>query len=58
MQGANEDVINLLMGQMGTNLSLAQALAQLGIDRASAPTWLQQMLGMGGQAATIAGAVK
>jgi hypothetical protein len=58
MQGANEDVVKLLMEQMGTNLSLAQAMAQLGIDRASAPTWLQQMLGMGGQAASIYGAVK
>ena len=58
LQGANEDVVNLLMAQMGTNLSLAQAMAQLGIDRASAPTWLQQMLGMGGQAASIYGAVK
>jgi hypothetical protein len=58
LQGANEDVVNLLMAQMGTNLSLAQAMAQLGIDRASAPTWLQQMLGMGGQAAQIYGAVK
>jgi hypothetical protein len=58
LQGANEDVINLLMAQTGTNLSLAQALAQLGIDRASAPTWGQQMLGIGGQAAKIAGAVK
>lgn len=58
LQGANEDVVNLLMAQMGTNLSLAQAMAQLGIDRASAPTWWQQMLGIGGQAATIANAVK
>ena len=58
LQGANEDVVNLLMAQMGTNLSLAQAMAQLGIDRASAPTWVQQMLGIGGQAATIANAVK
>lgn len=58
LQGANEDVVNLLMAQMGTNLSLAQAMAQLGIDQASAPTWLQQMFGMGGQAAQIYGAVK
>jgi len=58
LQGANEDVVNLLMAQMGTNLSLAQAMAQLGIDRASAPTWVQQMLGIGGQAANIANAVK
>lgn len=58
LQGYNEDIVNMLIGQMGTNLSLAQAMAQLGIDRASAPTWLQQMLGMGGQAASIYGAVK
>jgi len=58
LQGANEDVVNLLMAQMGTNLSLAQAMAQLGIDQASAPTWLQQMLGVGGQAAQIYGAIK
>jgi hypothetical protein len=58
LQGYNEDIVNMLMAQMGTNLSLAQAMAQLGIDRASAPTWLQQMLGMGGQAASIYGAVK
>ena len=58
LQGYNEDIVNMLMAQMGTNLSLAQAMAQLGIDRASAPTWGQQMLGIGGQAAQIAGAVK
>lgn len=58
LQGANEDVVNLLMAQMGTNLSLAQAKAQLGIDRASAPTWWQQILGIVGPAASIAGAAK
>lgn len=58
LQGYNEDIVNMLMAQMGTNLSLAQAMAQLGIDQASQPTWLQQMLGMGGQAASIYGAVK
>lgn len=58
LQGYNEDIVNMLMAQMRTNLSLAQAMAQLGIDQASQPTWLQQMLGMGGQAANIYGAVK
>ena len=53
LQGYNEDVIRLLMAQMGTNLSLSQAMAQLGIDKASQPTWLQQLLGTGGQAAGI-----
>lgn len=57
LQGANEDAVNLLMAQMGTNLSLAQAMAQLGIDKASVPTWVQQMLGVGGQAAQIYGAM-
>ena len=58
LQGYNEDIVNMLMAQMGTNLSLAQSIAQLGIDRASQPTWLQQILGMGGQAANIYGAIK
>lgn len=58
LQGYNEDIVNMLMAQMRTNLSLAQAMAQLGIDQASQPTWLQQMLGIGGQAANIYGAVK
>ena len=58
LQGYNEDIVNMLMAQMGTNLSIAQAMAQLGIDQASQPTWSQQMLGMGGQVANILGAVK
>jgi hypothetical protein len=58
LQGKNEDLINLLMARMGTNLSLAQAMAQLGIDRASMPTTFQQGLTMAGQAAQIANAVK
>ena len=53
LQGTNEDLVNLLMAQTGTNLSLAQAMAQLGIDAASQPTWLQQLLGLGGSAAQI-----
>ena len=46
LQGTNEDLVNLLMAQTGTNLSLAQAKAQLGIDAASKPTWFQQLLGL------------
>lgn len=53
LQGTNEDLVNLLMAQTGTNLSLAQAMAQLGIDAASQPTRLQQLLGLGGSAAQI-----
>lgn len=53
LQGKNEDLINLLMARMGTNLSLAQAMAQLGIDKASQPTNLQTLLGMGGDVANI-----
>lgn len=53
LQGKNEDLVNLLMAQMGSNLSLAQAMAQLGIDKASQPTNLQTLLGMGGDAASI-----
>ena len=53
LQGKNEDLVNLLMAQMGSNLSLAQAMAQLGIDKASQPTNLQTILGMGGDVANI-----
>lgn len=53
LQGKNEDLVNLLMAQMGSNLSLAQAMAQLGIDKASQPTNLQTLLGMGGDVADI-----
>lgn len=53
LQGKNEDLVNLLMAQMGSNLSLAQAMAQLGIDEASQPTNLQTLLGMGGDVASI-----
>lgn len=53
LQGKNEDLVNLLMAQMGSNLSLAQAMAQLGIDKASQPTNLQSLLGMGGDVADI-----
>lgn len=53
LQGKNEDLVNLLMAQMGSNLSLAQAMAQLGIDKAGQPTNLQTLLGMGGDVADI-----
>ena len=53
LQGKNEDLVNLLMAQIGSNLSLAQAMAQLGIDKSSQPTNLQTLLGMGGDAASI-----
>lgn len=53
LEGKNEDLVNLLMAQMGSNLSLAQAMAQLGIDKASQPTNLQTLLGMGGDVADI-----
>jgi hypothetical protein len=58
LQGGTEDIVNLLMSQMQTNAALSQAMAQLGIDRASMPTQLQQLLGMAGQGAQIYGAVK
>ena len=54
LEGKNEDLVNLLMAQMGSNLSLAQAMAQLGIDKASQPTNLQTYIGMAGDAANIA----
>jgi hypothetical protein len=57
LQGGTEDIVNLLMSQMQTNAALSQAMAQLGIDRASMPTQLQQLLSMAGQGAQIYGAV-
>lgn len=57
IQGGTEDIVNLLMSKMQTSASLSQAMAQLGIDRASMPTTAQQLLGMAGQAAQIYGAV-
>jgi hypothetical protein len=53
LQGLTEDQVNLLLAQMGSNLSLAQAMSQLGIDVASQPTTTQQLLGMAGDASTI-----
>ena len=58
LQGTNEDLVNLLMAQTGTNLSLAQAKAQLGIDAASQPTWLQQLFGFLGSASQIYSGIK
>lgn len=58
IQGGTEDIVNLLMSQMQTNAALSQAMAQLGIDRASMPTTVQQLMGMAGQGAQIYGAVK
>jgi hypothetical protein len=58
LQGGAEDIVNLLMAQMQTNAALSQAMAQLGIDRASMPTTVQQGLAMAGRAAQIANAVK
>lgn len=58
LEGGTEDIVNLLMSQMQTNAALSQAMAQLGIDRASMPTTAQQGLTMAGHAAQIANAVK
>lgn len=58
LQGGTEDIVNLLMSQMQTNAALSQAMAQLGIDRASMPTTVQQGLDIVGKGAQIYGAVK
>lgn len=58
LQGGTEDIVNLLMSQMQTNAALSQAMAQLGIDRASMPTTVQQGLDILGKGAQIYGAVK
>ena len=58
LQGGTEDIVNLLMSQMQTNAAIAQAMAQLGIDRASMPTTAPQLLGMAGQGAQFYVAVK
>lgn len=58
LQGGTEDIVNLLMSQMQTNAALSQAMAQLGIDRASMPTMVQQGLDILGKGAQIYGAVK
>ena len=53
MQGLTEDQVQLLLAQMATDSSYASSLAQLAMDKASQPTWLQQLLGLGGSAAQI-----
>lgn len=53
MQGLTEDQVQLLLAQMATDSSYAGAIAQLMMDKASQPTWLQQLLGLGGSAAQI-----
>ncbi len=46
--GNHEDYANLVLGKAGTNLNIAQALAQMRIDQSATPTWMQQALGSGG----------
>ena len=58
LQGGPEDIVNLLMSQRQTNAALSHAMAQLGIDRASMPTTVQQGLDILGKGAQIYGAVK
>ena len=58
LQGLTEDQVQLLLAQMATDSSYASSLAQLAMDKASQPTWLQEMLGMGGDAAKIYTAFK
>ena len=58
LQGNVEDIIQLMLGKASTDLSVQQALAQLGIDKASLPTETQQLLGMVGDAAGTAANIK
>ena len=58
LQGLTDDQVQLLLAQMATDSSYASSLAQLVMDKASQPTWLQEMLGMGGDAAKIYTAFK
>lgn len=58
MQGLTEDQVQLLLAQMATDSSYAGAIAQLMMDKASQPTWLQQLLGLGGSAAQIYSGIK
>lgn len=58
LQGGTEDIVNLLMSQMQTDAALSQARAQLGIDRASMPTTVQQGIDIVGKIAQIFGAAK
>lgn len=58
LQGGTEDIVNLLMAQMQTNAAISQAMAQLGIDRASMPTTVQQGLDIVEKGAQSYGALK
>lgn len=58
LQGNVEDIIQLMLGKATTDLSVQQALAQLGIDKASLPTETQQLLGMVGDVAGTAANIK
>ena len=58
LQGNVEDIIKLMLGKATTDLSVQQALAQLGIDKASLPTETQQLLGMVGDVAGTAANIK
>ena len=53
LQGLTDDQVQLLLAQMATDSSYASSLAQLAMDKASQPTWLQELLGMGRDAANI-----
>ena len=53
MQGLTEDQVQLLLAQMATDSSYAEAIAQLMMDQASQPTTAQQILGLGGDVANI-----
>lgn len=58
LQGLTEDQVQLLLAQLASDSSYAQAIAQLGIDKASQPTKVQQGLGIAGDAANIINLIK
>lgn len=58
LQGLTEDQVQLLLAQLASDSSYAQAIAQLGIDKASQPTKVQQGLGIAGYAAKIYSGIK
>ena len=58
LQGLTEDQVQLLLAQLASDSSYAQAIAQLGIDKASQPTTVQQGLGIAGDAANILNLIK
>ena len=58
LQGLTEDQVQLLLAQLASDSSYAQAIAQLGIDKASQPTTVQQGLGIAGDAANIINLIK